>query len=76
MAQREIVIREINSHITYHFYVKSNLKENDFIIQKEELSEIKWIPIDKIIQMINSLDNPTVFKKETIKLFESLKNIK
>lgn len=26
--------------------------ENDFVIQKEELSEVKWFDLDKVIDMI------------------------
>ena len=74
-AEREFTIRDSNSHITYYYYTKSNLDEKDFIIQKEELSEVKWFDIDKIIDMIKSKDNPTVFGERRISLFEKLKNI-
>ncbi len=74
-AEREFTIRDSNSHITYFYYVKSNLDENDFVIQKEELSEVKWFDLDKVIDMIKSKDETIVFKEERIHLFEQLKNL-
>ena len=35
-AEREFTIRDSNSHVTYFYYIRSNLNEKDFIIQKEE----------------------------------------
>ena len=74
-GEREFTIRDSNSHITYFYYVKSNLNEEDFIIQKEELSEVKWFDIDQVIEMIKSKDESIVFREERLKLFEQLKNI-
>lgn len=73
-AEREFTIRDSNSHITYFYYTKSNLNAKDFIIQKEELSEVKWFNIDEVIDMIKSKDNSTVFREERLSLFEELKN--
>lgn len=74
-VEREFTIRDSNSHITYFYYTKSNLNEKDFIIQKEELSEVKWFDIDEVIDMIKSKDDSTVFRKERLSLFEQLKDI-
>ena len=74
-AEREFTIRDSNSHVTYFYYTKSNLNEKDFIIQKEELSEVKWFDIDEVIDMIKSKDDSTVFREEGLKLFEELKNV-
>ena len=67
-GEREITISDSNSHITYFYYVKCNKKEDEFIIQEEELSEVKWFNIDEIITMIK--DEKTSFKENRIKLFE------
>lgn len=74
-GEREFTIKDTNSHITYFYYVKSNLNANDFVIQKEELSEVKWFDIDKVISMIRLKDASIVFKEERIYLFEQLKKI-
>lgn len=75
LAEKEFTIKDSNSHITYFYYVKSNLSENDFTIQKEELSEVKWFDLDKVIDMIKSKDETIVFKENRIHLFEKLKNL-
>lgn len=74
-AEKELSKKEKNSHITHFFYVKSNLKENEFVIQKEELSEVKWFFLDDVIDMIKSHDETIVFTEKRIHLFESLKEI-
>ena len=75
LSKREFTIGESNSHITYFYYIKSNLDEKDFIIQTEELSEVKWFDINEVIDMINNEDQSIVFKKERLFLFELLKNL-
>ena len=74
-TKREFTIGHTNSHITYFYFIKSNLNEDDFIIQKEELSEVKWFDIDEVVKIIKSKDNSTVFKDDRLHLFEQLKNI-
>lgn len=53
-GKREFILDQTNSYFIYSYYVKSNLKENEFILQKEEVSEVKWVNIDTIIEMILS----------------------
>ena len=74
-GEKEFVIKDSNSHITYLYCVKSNLNEEDFIIQEEELSEVKWFDIEDVIKMIKSRDKSIVFSNERLKLFEQLKKI-
>ena len=74
-AEREFTIRDSNSHITYFYYTKSNNSENDFVIQEEELSEVKWFDIDKVIEMIKANDETIVFKENRLYIFEALKEI-
>ena len=74
-GEREFTIIDSNSHITYFYYIKSNLNEKDFIIQKEELSEVKWFDIDDVIDMIKKNDSSIVFDEKRLKLFEQLRNI-
>lgn len=70
----ETFIDETNSHLTHFFYLECNNDIAEFTIQKEELSEVKWFKIDKVIELINNNDNSTVFKKSRLYLFEELKN--
>lgn len=75
IAEREFTLGDSNSHITYFFYAKSNKSEADFIIQKEELSEVKWFDLDEVINMIKEEDKTIVFKKNRLYIFEALKEI-
>ena len=63
-GEKEVTIKDSNSHITYFYYVKCNKKEDEFIIQEEELSKVKWFNIDEIITMIK--DGKTSFKENRI----------
>lgn len=74
-AEREFTIKSFNSHITYFFYIKCDKKEDEFIIQEEELSEVRWFDIDEIISMIKCHDVNITFNEDRIKLFDALKII-
>ena len=57
---------------TYFFCIKCNLKEEKFIIQKEELSQVKWFDIIDVVSMIKNNDEIIVYSKNRINLFEYL----
>ena len=65
-----------NNLIFPPFYTICNLKEEEFKVQKKELSYVKWYKIEDIINMIENNNKEVVFKKEEIDIFEKLKNIK
>lgn len=73
LLEKEIKIRESNSHIVYWYYINCNLSESDFNIQEEELSEVKWFSIDEIINMIKQKDESLVFEEDRLYLFEKIK---
>ena len=75
LGDRKITLSDSNSHITYYYYIYSNLNEDEFIIQRNELSEVKWFDLDKVIQIIQSKDQTIVFKEDSLKYFEQLKKI-
>lgn len=75
-GKRETVIKETNSHFTYFYYLKLNLPETAFVIQEEELSEVKWFPIDTVIKKVLAHDETTVFYENRLYLLEYLKNVK
>lgn len=74
-GKKELILKDSNSHITYYYYVKTNKKEKEFIVQFEELSEVKWFDIDKVIDMINNGNNSIVFTEERLNLFRGLKEL-
>jgi len=75
IAGRQIVKRNINSHITYFYYVKCDKLEKEFVIQTEELSEVKWFDLDKVIEMIKTNDDALTFREDRLYIFEELKKI-
>ena len=68
--------RKNNNHFKYMYYVKTNKKISEFIIQKEELSELKYISLEEFKNIVECQDNEYVFSKgEYIpKLISILKN--
>ena len=69
----QVTKKEINSHLTRVYYVYYN--GNDFNIQTEELSEVKWFNIEDVINMIKNNDDTITFKMDRLYLFEKLKEI-
>ena len=58
---------------TYYYIVKINLKESDFVLQTEELSEVKWVPLEEVISRILNHDDTFVFNEFMLNLFEKIK---
>ena len=74
LEKMEVNKRESNSHITRIYYVIC--MEDNFKIQKEELSEVKWFKIDDIIEMIKNNDDSLTLKSDRLYLLEKLKDLK
>ena len=74
-TDNEVKIRERNSNISVYYYIKRNIKEEEFKIQEEELSEVKWFRIDDIIEMIKSGSPLIVWKEHWIPFFEIAKSL-
>ena len=73
LEEMQVTKKEINSHLTRVYYVYYN--GNDFNIQTEELSEVKWFNIEDVINMIKNNDDTITFKMDRLYLFEKLKEI-
>ena len=73
----------INNHFKYFYIIKTNLKENEFIIQKEELSEVKYVTFEELFEKsekepdnyVNSLKGE-LLKTNFNKIKEKLKELK
>ena len=74
LEKMEVNKRDSNSHITRIYYVIC--MEDNFKIQKEELSEVKWFKIDDIIEMIKNNDDSLTLKSDRLYLLEKLKDLK
>ncbi len=67
-------LKTLGKHnLTYYYLIKCNLKEEDFVLQKEELSEVKWVPIEEVITRIMKRDDTLVFNEFMLNLFKKLK---
>lgn len=60
--------------ITKYYYVKCDFKARDFVIQKTELSQVKWYDIEEIISMIKCNNETIVYKENRLNLFQFLQN--
>lgn len=67
-----------NRQFTTVYYSNCNLNIDDFHIQKEELSEIKWFKFKEFQNMINNNHPDMMFKnnENTNKIIHALENIK
>lgn len=74
-TEREINIKEKNSHIAYFYYLVTDKKEDEFVIQEEELSEVKWFNVDYIIELVEKEDTSTVFTKDRLRLLNDIKKV-
>lgn len=66
-----------NRQFTTAYYSKCDLDINDFNIQKEELSEVKWFSFDEFKDMIYNNHPDMMFKnnENTKKIIEALETI-
>lgn len=60
----------INNEFNDLYYLITDKKTNDMTIQEEELSEIFFIPFDKLKQMINEKDESVVIDKMELDILE------
>lgn len=71
----EKFVNNRNSHFTYFYYTRCNKDENEFVIQEEELTEVKWFSIDEIIDMIKHKPELTTQRSDRLWLYEELRKI-
>ncbi len=75
LCDKYVVKERFNNHYMYSFYTVSDKKEEEFKVQREELSYVKWYKIEQVIDMIKNNDLSTVFKEKEIAIFSKLKDI-
>lgn len=69
--------RETNSHIAYAYYMFLDKDEKDFVLQKEELSEVKWIDFKQFKNMVINNDSSITFSnnENNIRLIKMLEEV-
>ena len=66
-----------NNHYKYCYILKTNLKENEFVIQEEELTDVKYISLENLKKLTDEerKDFVRTFSKETLnEMIEKLEN--
>ena len=58
---KEILDDSNDKHITKYYVLHTDKNENEFVLQEEELSEVKWYKITKVIDMMENKDQDIVF---------------
>ena len=66
---------QYNNNFQYIYFAKTNRKISEYIIQEEELSELKYISIEELEKVIENKDEKYTFSKSEYfeKLIEILK---
>ena len=75
LAEKELRLGNTNSHFTRYYYVYCDKPEEEFIIQKEELSEVKWFDLETLMEMVRNKREDLTIKEDRIYLLEKLKNL-
>ena len=68
----DLHLLEGNLNLTRFYYVITNYDESQFVIQKEELSSVKWFDLDEILEKVNSGDDSIIIRKDRLYLLEKI----
>lgn len=63
-------------HTAHFYYTYINFNKKDFILQEEEVSEIKWYDINMVIKMMENNDDSIINSPRILKLLKILNNKK
>ena len=69
---KEVVDDSKDKHITKYYVLHTDKNENDFVLQKEELSEVKWYEITKVIDMMENKSQDIVFSDSMLTILKSI----
>ena len=62
-------------HSTHFYYTYIDKNEHDLILQKEEVSEVKWYDIKDAIKMMEDKNDSIVFSERILKLLKIINNL-
>ena len=71
----DLHLLEGNLSLTRFYYVITNYDESQFVIQKEELSSVKWFDLDEILEKVNSGDDSIIIRKDRLYLLEKIRKL-
>ncbi len=64
-----------NAHLIYFYYLKADFAISDCHMQKDELSALKWVDIDTVINLVKNNDATIITKPGRLPLFEMMKEM-
>ena len=68
----DLNLLEGNLNLTRFYYVITNYDESQFVIQKEELSSVKWFDLDEVLEKVISGDDSIIIRKDRLYLLEKI----
>lgn len=71
----DLHLLEKNLNLTRFYYVITNYDESQFVIQKEELSSVKWFDLDEILEKVSCGDDSIIIRKDRLYLFNKIRKI-
>lgn len=63
---KELVMKDNNSHFNYMYYCLCDWDASKFTIQKEELNEVKWMNINELIERLRNHDNDFCLNEDKV----------
>ena len=71
----DLNLLEGNLNLTRFYYVITNYDESQFVIQKEELSSVKWFDLDEVLEKVISGDDSIIIRKDRLYLLEKIRKL-
>ena len=62
-------------HTAHFYYTYINFNKKDFILQEEEVSEIKWYDINTVIKMMENNDDSIINSPRILKLLKYVRDV-
>ena len=69
---KEMVDNHNDKHITKYYIFYTDKNSDEFILQKEELSEVKWYNLEEVIKMMENKDETIVFSDNMLSVLKEL----
>ena len=72
LTENEVIKEDNSKHITKYYSIISNKQEDEYTIQTEELSEVKWYSCNDFVNMMENNDERVVFSPKILEVFKSM----
>lgn len=72
LTENEVIKDDNSKHFTKYYSIISNKQEDEYTIQTEELSEVKWYSCNDFVNMMENNDERVVFSPKILEVFKSM----